>query len=407
MTTRSSQPPRAGMSPRNRRPTAGPRADRKRIAVLVETSTIWGAGIVEGIGQFVRESAVDWDLWLEPRGRSEQSLLPKSWRPDGVIARVTHPPLAQEIVRGGIPAVDVSWYRLSPAIPRCSVEEREAAEVSARYLADRGLRRFAYVGSLVRRGYQDRFQAAFAAWVESRGFPLVSFDPAAWPDRPGSGPDDGLTQWLATLVTPTGLLTFDSFTARRAVEGCLTLGLDVPERVAVLAGEHDELVSRLVTPAISSLDHSACQVGRRAARLLADLLSGRPRRNLSVELPTGGVVTRQSTDMLAIDDQIVAGAVRFIRQHAHEGIGVGEVIANVRVSRRLLEQRFRQFFDRSPAAEIRRVKVERARKLLANGNDSLEAVATACGFSYAEVMTRVFRRETGMTPSDYRRRFRA
>jgi LacI family transcriptional regulator len=99
--------------------------------------------------------------------------------------------------------------------------------------------------------------------------------------------------------------------------------------------------------------------------------------------------------------------VRFIRQHAHEGIGVGEVIANVRVSRRLLEQRFRQFFDRSPAAEIRRVKVERARKLLANGNDSVEAVASACGFNYAEVMTRVFRRETGMTPSDYRRRFRA
>ena len=128
--------------------------------------------------------------------------------------------------------------------------------------------------------------------------------------------------------------------------------------------------------------------------------------NITIELPTGGVVTRRSTDTLAITDPIVAAALRFIRERAHEGIDVADVVAHVRASRRWLEQRFRTRLDRTPAEEIRRVKVERVRRLLASGDQSLEDVAAACGFDYAEVMTRVFRRETGITPSAYRKRFR-
>jgi LacI family transcriptional regulator len=98
--------------------------------------------------------------------------------------------------------------------------------------------------------------------------------------------------------------------------------------------------------------------------------------------------------------------VRFIRERAHAGIDVADVVAHARTSRRWLEQRFRKQLDRTPAEEIRRVKIERVRRLLAAGDEPLEDVASACGFDYAEVMTRVFRRETGMTPSAYRRRFR-
>jgi LacI family transcriptional regulator len=378
---------------------------RTRIALLIESSTSWGTGIIAGVGQHAAAAGLDWDLWHEPHGRNEKLLLPVGWRPDGVIARITSGELVQAVRRAGIPTVDVSWYRLDPAIPRCSIQEANAAEVSARYLFDLGLRRFAYVGSGRRPGYADLFEASFVAWLEDRGLPIARFDAAAWPDRSKRGPDDGLARWLGSLAKPVGLLTFDSFTARRAVEACHSAGIDVPASVAVLAGEHDELVSKLANPPLSSLDHSPEQVGRRAARLLADLLANRVAAPVSIELPTGGVITRQSTDMLAIDDPLVAMAVRFIRERAHEGISVEDVVARVRASRRLLEQRFRKFFDRTPAEEIRRVKVERACKLLASGNEPLEDVAAACGFDYAEVMTRVFRRHTGMTPSAYRRRF--
>lgn len=379
---------------------------RARIALLVESSTSWGAGIAVGVGQHVAAAGLDWDLWHEPRGRDERLTLPTNWRPDGVIARVTHEQLARALTDASIPAVDVSWYRLAPAISRCSVQEENAAEVSARYLVDLGLRRFAYVGSSRRPGYVDRLGTAFCRWLADRRLPTIVFDPTAWPDCPGQGPDDGLARWLRSLDAPVGLFTFDSFTARRVVEACRAAGIDVPGGAAVLAGEHDDLSSELVSPPLSSLDHSSEQVGRRAARLLADLLVGRVMPPVSIEIPTGGVVTRRSTDMLAIEDPIVAAAIRFIRERAHEGIDVDDVVARVRASRRLLEQRFRKQLDSTPAEAIRRAKVDRVRRLLASGDEPLEDVATACGFDYAEVMTRVFRRETGMTPSAYRKRFR-
>ena len=379
---------------------------RTRIALLVESSTSWGAGIIAGVGHYATAAGLDWDLWHEPHGRNERLGLPAEWQPDGIIARVTHAELARSVSEARIPTVDVSWYRIDPAISRCSVQEEAAAEASARYLVDLGLRQFAYLGSSRRPGYVDRLGTAFAAWHAARSLPSAAFEAAAWPDRPGHGPDDGLARWLGSLAKPVGLFTFDSFTARRAAEACHTAGIDVPGDVAVLAGEHDELASQLASPPLSSLDHSPEQVGRRAARLLADLLAGRVTPPVSIELPTGGVVTRQSTDTLAIDDAIVAAAVRFIRERAHAGIDVADVVAHARTSRRWLEQRFRKQLDRTPAEEIRRVKIERVRRLLAAGDEPLEDVASACGFDYAEVMTRVFRREMGMTPSAYRRRFR-
>jgi len=383
------------------------RRSRPRVAVLIETSTGWGAGLVAGIGQHVAESSSDWDLWIEPHGRGEPLTLPAAWRPDAVIARVTTRTLAEEILRAGVPAVDVSWYRIDRRIPRCSIDEDNAAQVAGRYLADLGLRRFAYVGSRTRPGYVDRFGRCFAEWGERHGHPVETFVPAAWPNLAGHAPDDGLSRWLSTLVPPVGVLAFDGFTARRVVEACRTAGIAVPSRVAVLAGEHDELISRLVAPRLSSLDHSPEQVGRRAAALVADLLGGRSPEGISVELPTGGVVTRESTDTLAIEDAIVAAAVRYIRRQAHERILVGDVVTHVRTSRRLLEQRFRRSFGRSPAQEIRRARVQRACVLLAYGEEPLHRVAEACGFEHPEVLSRVFRQEMGMPPSLYRRRFRS
>jgi LacI family transcriptional regulator len=238
---------------------------RTRIALLVESSTSWGAGIIAGVGHYATAAGLDWDMWHEPRGRNERLELPEGWRPDGIIARVTHAELARSVSEARIPTVDVSWYRIDPAISRCSVQEEAAAEASARYLVDLGLRQFAYLGSSRRPGYVDRLGTAFAAWLADRSLPSATFDPAAWADRPGHGPDDGLARWLGSLAKPVGLFTFDSFTARRAAEACHTAGIDVPGDVAVLAGEHDELASQLASPPLSSLDHSPEQVGRRAA----------------------------------------------------------------------------------------------------------------------------------------------
>jgi len=391
-------------SPGRRTRAAGGR--RLQVALLLESSTRWGAGIIEGVCRQVEDRGLDWGLWFEPRGRAERLDLPRDWAPDGVIARITHAPLAYEIVAQGIPAVDVSWYRLGPAtILRCSVDEDLAAAAAVEYLTTLGLKQFAYCGSPARPGYSDRFGAAFQGALASRGLPCLDLAWQAAANAPRHIPDPGLVAALAAATKPLGVLAFDGATARRVVEASRNAGVAVPDEVAVLSGEYDDLSSRTSRPAISSLDHSPERIGRRAADLLAALLAGRAKAADSIAFPTAGVVTRQSTDMLAIDDPLVAEAVRMIRSRARDGLQVAEVVRQLKVSRRLLEQRFLKAIGHTPGEEIRRVRLTLARHLLATTSDSLAAIAAASGFEYPETLTRSFRRELGTTPSAYRRGF--
>lgn len=379
---------------------------RLQVALLLESSTRWGAGIIEGVCRQVEERGFDWGLWFEPRGRAEQLTMPKKWRPDGVIARVTHAALADEIVTRGISAVDVSWYRLRPeSIPRCSVDEDQAATAAAEYLVSLGLRQFAYCGSPARPAYHDRFRAAFQAALAGRGLPCLDLSWKVLSATPQHLPDAPLVAALAEAAKPLGVLAFDGATARRVVEACRNAGVAVPAEAAVLSGEYDDLSSRTSRPAISSLDHSPERIGRRAADLLADVIAGRADAADSISFPTAGVVTRQSTDMLAIDDPLVAEAVRMIRSRARDGLQVAEVVRQLKVSRRLLEQRFLKAIGHTPGEEIRRVRLALARHLLATTNDCLATVAAASGFEYPETLSRTFRRELGTTPSAYRRAF--
>jgi len=147
----------------------------------------------------------------------------------------------------------------------------------------------------------------------------------------------------------------------------------------------------------------ARQVGYEAARLLDDLMSGRPAPRDPVYLPPLGIVTRQSTDTLAIDDPAVAAALGFIRAHAVEEIHVSHVAAQAVSSRRMLEYKFRELVGRTILEEIRRVRLQRVKDLLRDTDLAMPAIARQSGFSTPQRMAVVFRQATGLTPSEYRR----
>jgi LacI family transcriptional regulator len=148
------------------------------------------------------------------------------------------------------------------------------------------------------------------------------------------------------------------------------------------------------------------RVGYEAAGLLDQLLSGQTVREKQHTLPPIGVITRQSSDTLAIDDEDVAASVRFIRNNVGRPMNVDDILQDVQISRRSLERRFRQVLGRSPLEEIRRAHLERAQHLLAGTDLSMPAVAKKAGFISAERLSVIFRQETGMTPTSYRRQFR-
>lgn len=377
----------------------------KRVAILIETSTTWGAELVAGIAEYVRRRG-KWSMFVEPRGRYERIRLPRDWQGDGIIARVTHPLLAEDIKESGLPAVNVSWIRLRELdIPQVTADEAAVGRLAAQHFLDRGYRNFAYFGPDTRMGYEDRLGPTFSERIATQGGHCEVFEA-----RRSSGNRRGwlaeisaLIPWLRSLPKPTALLTWNDLRARQVTEACREAGICVPEDIAVLGGEYDALTSEVSIPPLSSIDHNPRRVGNEAARVLDLMMAGEPAPREPVLIPLRGVIQRQSTNSLAIDDRPLAEALHFIRTNLHRPIGVGDVVEATSLSRRLLEQRFQKALGRSPAAEIRRVRIERAKQLLTDTQLSVAQVALASGFNFVEAMNVVFRREAGLTPTQYRR----
>lgn len=377
----------------------------RHVAVLIESSTSWGQGLIEGIARFADEHD-RWLLFVEPRGEYEQLQVPAHWQGDGVIARVTSETLARQIMATRLPAVNVSWYRYGEGgIPRCTSDEELSGRLAADHLLVRGLRNFAYCGAENRPNYVDRLAMSFARALDDAGHTCQQFNgienPRPWQERLSE-----LGRWLERLPKPLGVLAFDSVTARQLASACLKVGLRVPEDVALLGGEYDRLSSEISWPKLSGIDQSAERVGYEAARLLGQLIDGELAPSAPVLVPPAGVVIRQSTDLVAVEDEDLSAALRYMRAHAHEPIEVGDVLAAAPMSRRVLEQKFKQLLGRTPAAELWRIRIEQAKCLLRDSSLPIPRVAEQCSFGNAQVFSRVFRRETGTTPSEYRKRMR-
>jgi LacI family transcriptional regulator len=377
----------------------------RRVALLIETSTSWGVRLIKGINQFAQEAG-DWLIYIEPRGRYEVFGVPTGWSGDGIIARITRQELADEIIATGLPAVNVSWYPFQgPHIARCTVDEQESGRIAAQYFLSNGFENFAYCGPLDRPGYVDRYAESFKAGIEAASRECHLYSPPAGQQRPAAWNLHlaSLVKWLKSLPKPIALLCWSAARGRQVTEACHYAGLRVPDEVAVLGGEYDELMSHISNPPLSTLDQPSEQIGYAAAEMLASMMAGRKPPAQPLLFPPTRIIVRHSTDTLAIDDELVREALELIRLRAPQGICVADVVRRLSVARRTLEQRFMRLLARTPAAEIRRVRIEEAKRLLIESNKSIAEVARASGFSQQDLFSRTFRRAVGVPPSDYRR----
>ena len=272
--------------------------------------------------------------------------------------------------------------------------------MGAEDLIERGFHSLAFVGEAGAWHTEDRLkgfsQRAQEAGVEAKHWTGGSLG------KPPYGPE--LSHWLAQLPRPLGILASNDHAAGLVIRCCREANIAVPEHAAVLGVDNDELAVLMIKPSLSSIALPSEAMGFEAAAMIDRLLKGESLAHPLVLFPPTRVVTRQSTDLMAIADAEVAEAVRFIRQQAAKEISVADVARHVAVSRRALEQRFRTALGRSPLDEILRIRLERARQLLQETSLSIEQIANACSFSSASYLGVVFRRLTGMTPSECRKR---
>jgi LacI family transcriptional regulator len=382
-----------------------PTSPVRRVAILVDTSTTWGREVIAGIHRYSREN-VGWQLFVEPRGVEQRRWLPTAWKGDGVIARVGFPDLAKKLKSLKIPIVNVSGITLPKVdFPRVMSDQVAAANLAAEHLLARGFRRFGYF-SLLGLEYVAEHQQAFLDRLKLAGHRCEVF---AVSPHLGAEPDWNLDmkrlgKWLKALPKPLAVFTWNSSSARELIYACMHSGLSVPEEIAVLSGSDDDLFCEVTPVPISAVQLGCEQIGYRAAAEL-DAMMKNPAAPPAAEvlISPRGVVDRRSTDTLAIDDAAMVKAIRFIRENSAQLMSVGDVAKQAGLCRRALELRFQSMLGRSPAAEIRRVRIDRAIDLLQRTSLSVAMVAERSGFSSPEYMASVFRAQRFTTPLHYRK----
>jgi LacI family transcriptional regulator len=217
---------------------------------------------------------------------------------------------------------------------------------------------------------------------------------------------DATGRFVSGLERPLGLFAVTDHRAREIIGSCLALGLRVPEDVAVVGVDNDELAGLEAGVPLSTVDPAGEAVGYEAAGVLHRMLRGRKVPAVTL-VPPRGLIARASSDITVVDDPDLSHAQRFIRDHAQESPRVKEILAGLGVSRSALEKRFRARFGRTLHDEVVRVKLERARRLLTETGLAVSEVARRSGFSCRSRFFAEFGRRFGETPSAYRSRRRA
>jgi LacI family transcriptional regulator len=383
-----------------------PYPDTPHVAVLVDTATGWGRRLVRGIVNYGR-SRGPWYLWIKSGGQETPLWLPPGWRGDGIIARVGTRAAARHVAAARVPVVNISAIEI-PGVdfPRVATDLLAAGRLAAEHLLDAGFKHFAYYG-LERRTYVERHYQGFADAVSGVcsecPFYGTTVDAGAGARTAWQTRQQGLVRWLKKLPKPVGMVAWTTEQGRELIQACRRAGLLVPEQVAVLASDNDELLCEACVPSLSGIALTSERVGFEAAALLDRMMRGaRPPKRPVLIAPTG-VLARQSTDTLAVDDPDLAQAVAYIRQHATDPIQVKHVLREVPVSRRWLERRFHEVLGRGPAAEIRRVRLQRAKLLLSETDMSVPQVAVQAGFGSREYLAAAMKTQTGLSPRQYRR----
>lgn len=384
-----------------------------QIGVVLPTNMACFRGVIRGIHTFAMKAGT-WNLGLfSPL----EDLVPlvRAHKLDGILLGATHHiDEARAVIRAtNGPAVGVlADYQgkgtEAPVVASVEPDHVQDGVLAAKYFLEKGYRHFAFVGIPAR--WSERRRVGFEQTVTAAGYTtttLVYEGPLASEKREWPLPHYGaeVYEWLRKLPHPVAVLACNDLRARELAALCRAHQVRVPDEVALLGVDNDDLECVVATPPLSSVAVPWQRIGFEAAAALASAMEGQTPRQRLIAVPPQEVVERHSTDAVGVSDPDVSAAIRFIRENAHRLIGVEDILRVVPLARRSLEKRFKATLGRSPVDEIRRAHVERAKRLLSQTDLSMHSIAGSSGFASSAWFSKSFRDLTGETPSQYRGRF--
>ncbi len=392
-------------------------ARRLRIALLIGASRQYRRDLLRGIAAYARVHG-PWTFYHEEQivGNARPAWL-KNWRGDGVLARIENRKLLDQIASMNIPTVDLLGLHNTQGIASFDNDTRASARLAADHFLERGFEHFAYCG-LTGVHYSDNSRESLVEYLREMDHSIEIYNPpqpsrrtkstehvvASTAEAKGILHEEALGQWLDSLPKPLGLIACNDLRAHQVLNACAQRGIAVPDEIAVIGADNDEVLCELSNPPLTSVDPDAHRMGYEAAALLERMIDGEPAPQEKILVQPAGVIVRKSTDVTAIPDRAVAAALYYIRENASRGISVDEVLQEVRLSRSTLERRFTKYVGRSPKNEILRVQLRHVKQFLTETDYPLAKVARLSGFKHVENMCHFFKAKTSETPGQYRKK---
>ena len=390
-----------------------------KVIITADTSRVSGRRLIRGIAKYARLHG-PWLFNRQPMFNQYQTgskisksevktlLQFKKFNPDGIIANnVNNKEQFDHILNVGVPMVIIGDYipeETSSRYIRIYSDPEAIGKLAAEHLLDRGYKNYAFCGYDFINWSHARGNA-FSKVLAENGFQTHYYvQPKSPRKRRWENEQYIMAKWLQSLPKPVGVMASNDDRAQQVIEACKIENLHVPEQVSVLGVDDDEFVCDLTEPPLSSVLLDNEKAGFEASRLLHNMMEFENIPNQEIIVTPTHIVTRESTEILAIDDPQVALAVRYIRQHCKGLIQVSDVVNVVALGRRTLEERFNKIIGRSIFNEITRCRINKISEALLESNKSISELALDFGYPDEAHISRYFRRTQGVTPLEYRKR---
>lgn len=384
-------------------------SDKPVVVLLIDSARTCEREFLRGVARYSRLHG-PWMFYHKPQsyisssGRSITALTDERGDIGGAIVSDMYD--VEKILGMNIPVIVHCTKGTFGDLPRIVGDCDTSGRMGAEHLTGCGFSHFAFCG------LGDFYWSAgrgesFARAIEDAGFAGSSTYTVA-PARTYKSFErekNKLQDWLVSLPKPVGIMTAADHCSRIVLQACEAGDIHVPDEVAIIGVDNDDMVCELSRPTLSSIALNFEGTGFAAAECLDTLMRGaRPARDV-ITVEATGVVTRESTDILATDDRDIAAAIRFIRKNTKTLLQVEDVLRHVCCSRRYLHTKFKRVLGRSVYDEIRRTRIEQIARHLRETDRSISQIARDFGYNDANHIARYFRHDMGMNPLEYRRKF--
>jgi LacI family transcriptional regulator len=384
----------------------------KRVALLFNANKVYDRQVISGIGMYLAETRVEWDLFIEEDFRSRAHNI-LSWEGDGVIADYDDPEVTAALSTLTIPVVAVGGSytdsRQYPAgVPYVATDNFKLIRLAYDHLIEQGLPRFAFYSlppAPGNRWAREREEAFLhMVKVDHQECPIYRGSPTSAAGLRCS--QNELVDWVRSLPKPIGIVCVTDARARQLLQACIIADMAVPEQVAIVGIDNEPMVQLLGRIPLTSVIQGAVTMGRIAARILHRMQQGVDCASQRILVPPNGINAQASSQFHPIGSGYVMRARHYLRQFAHLGIKSEQVAHYVGVSRTVLDEHFRRELKQTIHQAILEQKLCVARTLLADASISLTNVAVRSGFTSLQYMHTVFRREFKCTPREMQKTVR-